>query len=302
MKILITGASGFIGKRLSRLLIDNGHEIHLMSRHKTNHPNSFVWDIDQMKMDHHALQDVDAIIHLAGANIGDSSWTASRKKELIQSRVQSSQLLLDTITTLNHHPKLIISASAVGYYGANNLPNEQEEDQLAYPDFLGQLCQKWENSILQFSKIGIRTVCLRTGVVVDKKEGALKKIFNTMSRFVLPVLGNGNQIFPWIHIDDLCKMYLFVLENEQANGAYNAVAPQKLSYSAFIKSYVKAHQIRPIIFRIPIFVLKIMLGAMHQLLCYGAPISTKKIQNLGFAFQYPTIQSVWEAFKKKLVH
>lgn len=299
MKFLITGASGFIAQHLTRVFLAQNHEVNFLSRSKNNLPNSFVWNVERMEIDLDAFESVDAIVHLAGANIGEKRWTSARKLELENSRVKSAQLLYDAVSQLKIKPKSIISASAVGFYGAQTKEIIFDENSNPAADFLGQLCEKWENEVFQFQNLGLRCVCLRTGVVLGQNQGALAKIITPFHSLISVILGSGRQILPWIHLKDLGRIYLLALENTQMHGAYNAVSPQKTTYAELVKSYADFKNEKPLFLKIPRWFLKLVLGDMHQLLCYGSAISTKKIQNMGFVFNYPNLLSVWRDFFKK---
>ena len=224
--ILVTGGTGLIGKHLCSLLLKKGHEVSILSRNTSSKPNVFKWDINNNFIDENAIKNIDYIIHLAGAGIADKRWTSNRKQFLIDSRVATSNLLFAKIKELNPNLKGFIAASGIGYYGAITSEEIFDENSASGNDFLSSICVKWENASLQFNSLNIRTVIFRTGVVLTKKGGALEKIALPIKFGLGAALGTGKQYMPWIHINDLCNMYLESIENIELKGIYNAVAPE----------------------------------------------------------------------------
>ena len=236
-KVLITGGSGLIGRRLSFLLKSRGYEVRILSR--SNNPNksykTFLWNISEKTINDSAFEGLNHIIHLAGAGIADKRWSEKRKKEIIASRVASTNLLYNTVKRLKTPLNSFISASATGYYGAITSETIFEEKDKPAKDFLGKVCSLWEDSIFQFNQIKIRTVALRTGIVLSKDGGALKK----MKTPIISSLGNGKQYMPWIHIDDLCELYIKAIEDQEFKGAFNAVSSEHISNLSFSKKISK---------------------------------------------------------------
>ena len=289
-KILITGGTGLIGSKLTQLLIENNHEVVILSR-KPSEKNEFKWNISKNTIDEKAFENIDFIIHLAGAGIADERWSKARKKELIDSRVQSANLLFDYVKKLRIPLKGFISASGIGYYGAVTSNEIFEETAKAGDDFLAEICIKWEAAAMQFEKEKIPITILRTGVVLSSSGGALEK----MKTPIVTPLGSGKQYLPWIHIDDLCEMYLKAIENNLA-GIYNAVAPEHQTSYSFSKQLAKSINKPFVGIPVPSFVLKLMFGEMAVILLEGSRISAKKIEKSGFSFRFETLKKALNSF------
>ena len=289
-KILITGGKGLIGNKLTQLLIENNHEVVILSR-KPSEKNEFKWNISKNTIDEKALENIDFIIHLAGAGIADERWSNARKKELIDSRVQSANLLYEKVKKLRIPLKGFISASGIGYYGAVTTDEIFEENTKSGHDFLAEICVKWEAAAMQFAEEQIPVTILRTGVVLSSTGGALEK----MKTPVVTPLGSGKQYLSWIHIDDLCEMYLKVIENNKI-GIYNAVAPEHHTSYSFSKELAKSIQ-KPLVgIPVPSFLLKVMFGEMAIFLLEGSIISARKIEATRFSIQFTTPKQALNSF------
>ncbi len=271
-KILLTGGTGLIGTHLQKLFNENDHEVVILTRSPKN-DNHFKWDIHKKFIDEKAFIGVDYIIHLAGAGIADSRWTAIRKKELIDSRVLSADLLYSYVKKLNIKLKGFISASGIGFYGAINSDHIFTEKDAPENDFISKICIKWENAADQFEQIDIPVTCLRTGVVLSAKGGALEKMNTPL---FLSALGTGKQYVPWIHINDLCGLYLKAIEDSNFKGIYNAVAPEHQTNLNFTKKLGKTLKKPVMPFNVPEFMLKIILGEMAVIILKGSRISSQK--------------------------
>jgi uncharacterized protein (TIGR01777 family) len=283
-KILITGGTGLVGAKLSEMLIDKKHEVVILSRYPKK-TNEFKWDISNNYIDDNVFENVDYIIHLAGAGIADERWSETRKQVIIDSRVETANLLYNKVKEVNIQLKGFISASGSGYYGAVTSNKIFTEENSSGSDFLGEVCVKWENAAHQFKKLKIPVTILRTGVVLSKKGGALEK----MRTLIITPLGSGKQYLPWIHIDDLCKMYIDTVEKNY-DGVYNAVAPEHHTSISFSKILAKSIN-RPFIgICVPSFMLKLMFGDMSKILLEGSRISSEKIENNGFSFKFKTLK------------
>ena len=287
--ILITGASGLIGTQLTELLHEKGHRIaHLSRTRRSGKAQTFLWDINRKQIDAEALQPADAIIHLAGENIGDKSWTKERKEEILTSRTNSTALLYDALKNGNHNVKTFISASAVGYYNADS-GKAMEENDKGGNDFLAEVVRQWEQSVDQISTLGIRVVKLRIGIVLSEKGGALKEMMRPIKYFTGAPLGSGKQFVSWIHLDDLCLIYLKALEDETLVGPYNAVAPNPVTNKEFTLALAKAMH-KPILLpSVPSFALRLLLGEMADIVLKGAKVSSKKIRASGFQFKFENL-------------
>jgi uncharacterized protein (TIGR01777 family) len=283
-KILITGGTGLVGTKLTKMLIDKKHEVIILSRNPKN-KNEFKWDISKKYVDKKAFENIDYIIHLAGAGIADKRWTDERKKIIIDSRVQTANLLFNTIKENNINLKGFISASGIGYYGAITTNTIFKESDSVGDDFLGEVCQKWEDAAHQFEGLNIPVTILRTGIVLSEKGGALEK----MRLPVISPIGSGKQYLPWIHMDDLCDMYIQAIETN-LKGIYNAVAPEHHTSITFSKALAKNIN-RPYIgICVPSFMLKLLFGELSIILLEGSRISAKKIEKNGYSFRFKTLK------------
>ncbi|MCB9210742.1 MAG: TIGR01777 family protein [Ignavibacteriales bacterium] len=295
-KVLITGASGLIGSGLSKKLIAINFQVNHLSRSKKNIPNvsTFIWDLNKKEIDANSLKNVDVIIHLAGAGIAEKRWTDQRKKEIIDSRVESANLLYNEISKLDSKPKVFISASAIGYYGAVTSDKTFVESDPHANDFQGTVCKLWEESSKQFENLGLRTVQLRFGVVLSEKGGALEKMMLPTKFGIGSALGSGKQIIPWIHIDDVINIILESIKDENMSGTYNVVAPSKNNYNEFTKTLAKVMNKPFFMPNVPAFVLKLALGEMSEIVLEGSHISSEKIIQSGYEFKYPDLTKAFE--------
>ncbi len=296
--ILITGGTGLIGKALGQKLIEKGYQVIILTRKLPQQSTSAnisyaLWDVEKQTIDKSAIAKSDAIIHLAGAGVADKRWSEKRKQEIIDSRVNSCKLILDSLKSNPNKVKVVVSASAIGWYGEDPvIPNPKpfEEDDSADKEFLGHTCMLWEQSIQPVTHLQKRLVIMRTGIVLSKEGGALKEFIKPMQLGVAGILGNGKQIVSWIHIDDLVSMYMSALEKENLTGIYNAVAPQPVSNKELTIAIAKARQNFYIPMPVPSFVLKIVMGEMSIEVLKSATVSAKKIESQGFHFLYPNIK------------
>ncbi len=300
-KVLIVGGTGLVGRYLSKMLNDRNYEIaHLSSREwsKTLYP-TYYCNYTNHKIDETAVSSADVIIHLAGANIAEKKWTAKRKQTILDSRVKTTELIFNAIKhptkEKTNHLKVFISASAVGYYGAVTTDKIFVEEDQAHNDFLGNVCRDWENAADLFNEIGVRTVKIRTGVVLSKSKGALEKIKKSFKFGTKVILGSGKQFMPWIHIHDLCNIYIKAIEDNTMSGAYNAVAPQYTSYTEFANSLKSVYKKVFLNIKVPTFFLRMILGEMSLILLEGSRISANKILSTGFKYKYPKLK---EALKE----
>lgn len=291
--VLITGGTGFVGRHLTGLLVANGFSVSILSRSKrVNAENIFyyTWDIEKQFVEEEAIHKADYVIHLAGANIAEKRWTEKRKEEIISSRELSSQLIFDALIKSNKKVEAFISASAVGIYGAMNGRAICNEEMQPANDFLGLTCQKWEAAANQFEKLGIRTIKIRTGLVLGKEDGFLKKLVSIFKLRLGSALGTGKQYMPWIHIDDLCRIYLEALKNPLMSGAYNAAITDDTTNELFSKTLAKVCGYSMWLPNVPSLLIKIVLGEMAKLVLTGRRVSSEKITKLGFQFQFNELE------------
>jgi len=289
-KILITGASGMIGTKLTEHLLNEGHVVSHLGRSKKNGEiPSFVWNVEKGQIDEKALEGVDTIINLAGAGVADKRWTASRKKLILESRTQSCALLYESLRRTSHEVTTFITASAIGYYGFDSAEVCTEESPPGN-DFLAQVTRQWEATADRISILGIRVVKLRIGIVLSNTGGALMEMARPVRWWVGSPLGSGRQVMSWIHIDDLCRMFLRASVNEQMSGAYNAVGPEWATNEELTGAIAKILH-KPILLPpVPAFALRLALGEMADMVLTGSKISSAKIQRAGFEFQFKSLE------------
>ncbi len=302
--VLITGGTGLVGTAVKALLEVKGYEVVLLTRSKTPLKGQAHWDINAGTIDSAAIAAADYIIHLAGAGVADKRWSTARKQEILDSRTKSSALIVKALQETPNKVKAVISASAIGWYGPDNIDTHNidlsaqgfVETDPSYPDFLGTTCAAWEASIAPVTAntngLQKRLVCLRTGIVLSKHGGALKEFLKPLAVRMAAVLGNGKQMISWIDVRDLAKMFVYALENENISGSYNAVAPAPVSNKTLTQTLAKVlYGSFYITTYVPSFVLKIMLGEMSIEVLKSTTVSAQKITEAGFVFDYPTITS-----------
>jgi uncharacterized protein (TIGR01777 family) len=289
--VLITGASGLIGTQLSKMLIDEGYNVvHLgrKSTRKSVYP-TFFWDVDNGQIDTNAFKNVDAIIHLAGAGVADSRWTEDRKREIINSRVNSGRLLYETLKNTSNQVKTFVSASAVGYYG-NRYQEVLTETAQPTNEFLSRTTQNWEDASAQMAELGIRTVILRIGIVLSEKGGALPQTALPLKLRVGAYFGSGKQYYSWIHITDICRIFMHALQTPNMSGIYNSVAPNPVNNKEFVRNIAVAMGKPAVFVPAPAFVLQLAMGEMSHIVLDSAYVSADKLLQTGFVFKYPQIE------------
>jgi uncharacterized protein (TIGR01777 family) len=296
--ILITGGTGMIGKRLTEMLVAKNYEVIILTRNLLSSNNNLPsvsyakWNVEQQTIDEKAIQKADHIIHLAGAGVADKRWTTKRKQEIVDSRTKSSELLVKALKETPNNIKTVVSTSAIGFYGEDTTISKQHgftEDAVADTHFLGATCKLWEESIEPVTQLNKRLVKLRVGIVLSNSGGAFKEFAKPLNAGVATILGNGKQIISWIHIDDLCRIFIHAIENEQMNGMYNTVAPNPVSNIELIMQLAKKRNRFFIPVYVPAFILKLVLGEMSIEVLKSATVNSIKIQRTGFNFLYPTL-------------
>lgn len=289
--VLITGGTGLIGGHLCSKLNSKGFSVKLLS-HRPGHTDSsfpvFKWDLKKRTIDPHALDGITHIIHLAGAGIADKPWTKDYKKEILESRVLSAELLFNALQQHKHQVEAVISASATGYYGDTGAMEVSESSEPGQ-DFLSKVCLQWEKAIEEIGTLNIRTVSIRTGIVLTKEGGALPQLAFPVKLGLGAPLGEGDQYIPWIHIDDLVEIYIKALEDKTMRGPYNAVAPEPVTNAEITKALASVLHKPLWLPAIPGWILKIVLGEKADLILKGAKVSSK-IESAGFRFIYPHLK------------
>lgn len=299
--VLITGGTGLVGKALTAHLTGKGYNVIVLTRKiPAEKPGDNVqyalWNVQQQTIDISALQKADYIIHLAGAGVMDKRWSAAWKKEILDSRVKSSELLVKTLKENSNKVKAVISSSAIGWYGKDTNESTAKggftENDPADKNFLGETCRLWEESISPVLQLNKRLVILRTGIVLSNDGGAFAEFKKPLRFGTASILSDGRQIVSWVHIDDLCRMYIAAMENENLNGVYNAVAPAPVNNKMLTLELAK--KLRGKFFipvHVPSFVLKIALGESSIEVLKSTYVSCEKIKKAGFVFLYPAIDA-----------
>lgn len=298
-QILITGATGMVGKQLIPALQALGHQVSILSRKKVTIEGVkvYLWDVYKQTIDKESLNGIDTIIHLAGEGIGDKKWTEERKKQIIDSRVLSGQLLYKTIKETNAPIKTFVSASAVGFYGdrGEEILSEKSDSGTG---FLSACCIKWEQAADEGIALGIRVVKIRIGLILSKDGGALASMEKPIKYFVGAALGNGKQWMPWIHLDDIVRIFSKATEDEQMVGPYNACAPFPVTNKLFTKTLADKlnRPVWPI--NVPPFILKSLLGEMSILPLMSNNTTSQKLLDAGYLFNYVEIDDALDSIYK----
>lgn len=292
-KVLISGGSGLVGSHLIPQLLSRGYKVHVLSRQQRDIPGVkvFVWNIRKKEIDLKALSGVTSIIHLAGAGIADRRWTRRRKKRIISSRVDSAKLLLAAVKKSKTQLNSFISASGINYYTSATTSQIFEENDPPANDFLGECCKLWEAAADKFSNQA-RVVKLRTGVILSNDGGALPRMAAPVKWGIGSPLGSGKQYMPYIHIDDLCEMYIYALENDHVRGSYNACNGDHLTNIELTEALAYEFKKKLRMPHVPGFVLKIMFGEMSKIILNGSRASAEKIKSAGFEFKFQNIYQV----------
>ncbi|MCA0133709.1 TIGR01777 family oxidoreductase [Winogradskyella alexanderae] len=297
MTVLVTGATGLIGKEIVKQCHDKGYNVHYLTTSKSKLANEknhkgFYWNPDDNYIDHKCFSGVSAIINLVGASIS-KRWTSSYKNEIVESRTKTARLLQDTIKTHNYKIDYVVSASAIGIY-PSSFTNYYEEDSDEQSDsFLGKVVEQWEVAVDGFTACGCKLAKIRIGLVLSAKGGALAEIVKPIKLGAGASFGCGKQWQSWIHIEDLAGIFLYALNNK-LEGIYNGVAPNAVTNKELTKMAAKVLQ-RPLILpNIPKVVMKLVLGEMHILLFESQRVSSQKIETKGFYFKYVNLKPALE--------
>jgi uncharacterized protein (TIGR01777 family) len=299
--ILLSGGTGLIGSQLCNYLTQKAYEVTILTRKKSatseNPKISFsYWDIDRKIIDTEAVKKADHIIHLAGAGVMDKKWTARYKKIILESRTKSAELIISCLKDNEHKVKTFVSASAIGWYGADSKPSSGKEGFIETDppanDFLGETCRLWEASVEPAAAVGVSFIKLIRGIVLSNNGGEFKKYKRPVRFGIAAILGNGKQIVSWIYIHDLCRLYCEAIENNSLEGSYNATAPEPVSQKTLILYLAKKLKNRFFTaIHVPQFFLKIIFGKRSIEILKSATVNDQKIKKEGFTFLFPSIES-----------
>ncbi len=288
--VLIAGGTGLIGKHLSVLLQQEGFEVrHLSRRANLSAPfPAFAWDPEAGTVDPSALEGVSYVINLAGAGIADKPWTKERKNTIISSRVDGTSALKKALSARSEKPQAYIAASAIGFYGDCG-EHWLDEHSPSGTGFLSQSCLEWEAATNEVAMTGIRTVTLRIGIVLSNTGGALPKLALPVKFHLAPNLGGGLQWYSWIHIEDVCRLFVFALRQNQMEGIFNAVAPAPVRLTGLMKELIRILQVKVLSFPIPAFVLRLGMGEMAAVVLDSTRVSARRTLSTGFQYKFPEI-------------
>ncbi len=294
MVVTVTGSSGLVGRRLTELLRERGHTVRHLTRNRRRAASSretFHWDPARDQIDAGSLQGADAIIHLAGENIARRRWSRRVKKRIAASRAGSTRLLYDTVMKSSSRVNHFITASATGIYGSQITSNIYDEADISEDegDFLAITCKLWEESADLFRSSGIRSVKIRSGIVVAPRSGFTGKIAPVARLGFVPVMGSGENYLSWIHIDDICNIYLKALEDEEMSGPYNAVFHEHTTQKQFMECYAALLGSQVNTIHIPERLIRLVLGEMSTAVLGGSRISAEKLKSAGYQYLYPTM-------------
>lgn len=292
MRIAIAGGTGFVGRALTNKLLELGHEIFVLTRDDQNRDNrnnmTYVQWLTDGSDPARRLQHIDVIINLAGESINSGHWTNNRKNRIQKSRLEATDKMISTIKQLEGKPRVLINASAIGYYGTSLTDTFTEKTNEVGKDFLATTVGLWEERASQATELGIRTVLCRFGIILDKKEGALPRMVLPYKWYAGGTVGSGEQWMSWIHLDDVVDAILFIIENEAISGPVNFTSPYPIRMEELGKAIGKALN-RPHWMPAPAFALKIALGEMSLLVLEGQRVLPEKLQKFGYSFQYKQI-------------
>jgi uncharacterized protein (TIGR01777 family) len=296
MRVIIAGGSGLIGRKLIEKLLQARHDVILLSREPEKARKNFTavrvefWDTKTANALAVVLDGADAVINLTGEPIAAKRWTGIQKERILTSRIESTHAIVSAIKQIKHKPRVLLNASAVGFYG-NVTESEVTESASRGRGFLAEVCMLWEAEALKAQDLGVRIVLLRTGIVLDKSGGALQRLLPPFRFFMGGPLGSGKQWFPWIHLQDEVSAILFAMEHEHITGPLNLAAPESVRMSEFCRVLGKMLH-RPSWIHVPALVLTLALGEMAEpLLLYGQKIIPQKLIHAGFEFLFPKLEN-----------
>ena len=294
MKVLITGSSGLVGSALTDFFVANGDEVIRLLR-RSARADSPVWDPENGEIDLAGVRDIAAVVHLAGDNLGEGRWNDRKKNSILNSRVKGTQLLSEFFAATEHKPNVIVSASAVGYYGNRGEERVDEASELG-KGFLADVCRQWEEATASAVDVGIRVANLRLGLILSAGGGALKKMLLPFRIGLGGVIGSGKQYMSWVSIDDVTGMIQHIITNEAVRGPVNLVSLNPVSNREFTKTLGQVLN-RPTIFPMPAFAARIAFGEMaDELLLSSTRVIPKKLMDSGYEFRHPELGGAFEHF------
>jgi len=293
MRVLITGASGLIGSALQASLRQHGWDVLTATRNDPKSNDEVRWSVEDGFADPKHLEGLDAVVHLAGESVNGLRWTDEKKKAIRDSRVRGTRNLVETLAKLKKRPRVLVCASAIGFYGERG-DEELTESDAAGTTFLSEVCKEWEGEARRAEDAGIRTVLLRTGIVLSKHGGALATMLLPFKLGVGGVVGSGKQWMSWISLDDHVRVIEFVIENENIRGAVNSASPHPVTNEEFTKTMGDVLY-RPTFLPLPEFVVSMALGEMgDELLLTSTKVVPKRLEDAGFEFEYPELKPALE--------
>jgi uncharacterized protein (TIGR01777 family) len=293
MRILITGASGLIGTALQRSFDEIGHELLLASRKEAKDSQHIQWDVEKGFSEPERLEGIDAVVHLAGESVFGLSWSDAKKKAIRDSRVDGTRSVVEAISKLKARPNVLVAASAIGFYGDRG-DEEMTESSAAGDTFLAEVSKEWESEARRAEDAGIRTVLLRTGIILSKDGGALGTMLLPFKLGIGGVVGSGKQWMSWISIDDHIRVINYAIEYENVRGAVNSVSPNPVTNGEFTKTLGEVLY-RPTILPLPSFAVNMVFGEMGDaLLLASTRVVPKRLEDAGFEFKYPELKTAIE--------
>ena len=296
MKILITGGTGFIGTPLTNELRKAGHEVIVTTRRESDSNDMITWSPPDL-IPPDIISTIDAVINLAGEPIAPQRWTEERKKSILASRIDTTRALVKSIEVSDNRPKVMVSASAIGYYGPHD-DDPVNEDTAPASDYLASVCLKWEAEAQKAEELGLRVVRVRIGGVLGKGGGLLMQMEGPFKAFAGGPLGSGEQWFSWIHRDDMVGIIKYAVENDSLSGPVNATAPNPVRNREFSKALGRALN-RPAIINVPAFAVKLALGELASVVLTGQRVIPEKALEVGYKFKYTDIDEALAAIFKK---
>jgi len=292
-RVVISGGSGLVGRHLSLMLASDNFDVVCLSREKgkVTGCQTYFWDPAAGYCDREAFHEGDAIINLAGANIGGGRWTQDRKREIVESRTKTTELLYDSSVGAGIRPSVFVTASATGIYGSYISEKIFEETDPPADDFPGETCRLWEAGAEPFRAAGVRVVAIRTAPVLAPSGPVLSKMTAAAKIGLIVRLAPGNQYFPWIHINDLCSVYMKAASDAAMSGPYNAAAPDHITHDMLMSEVARQKRLPVFLPHVPVWFMRVIFGEMSAVLTTGSRVSSRRLEDSGFRFRYPDIKS-----------